>query len=540
MQIKQKIEIFKQFKQTGQKLAGNTVFNGYPIGVWAIQIRSYIKRGKNSGALRFSKDEIMDLEDLGILEKQRETIDEKIDKLIEWNKKYPKAQISGKGKYIKNILHEYAHTEEEYHELIKKFNKMLRYYEYINERYRVGKLTNRQFKKCKEGNVRGFFGYPEKTKKAAQEYKIDIEYADEILTKYKSVEDFLMENIEKVWRKTFEINLENDEVIDRILRRIYDDTDCGILYDYNAVMEQINKLPEKLIIALQGVGENSRNSTQEIVKKMEVSGTVITNYINRAIGILKKEKDKLNVVLIPNFNGLSENEKRKIIELLGNYVFNSDKAYESTSYNVTNLTELVEICKTISKYGALDLTQEQMEEIELRREIMQLQKQEIEYIIGSMPIENLNLTLRAYNALKRQGVSTIQEIIDLDKQKGLKNIRDIGEKVSSEILEKMRYIEKIKKINYLEKQMGQNDIKNYSDITEEENRILDEYKQKEQGELQDSSTPEGEETRIKNESKNTGLERLRYIRDELLARRRVAKMESEEQNLRVQPADMGK
>ena len=44
----QKIELFEKFMQTGEELDGNTIFEGYPIGQWAITIRSNLNTANSS------------------------------------------------------------------------------------------------------------------------------------------------------------------------------------------------------------------------------------------------------------------------------------------------------------------------------------------------------------------------------------------------------------------------------------------------------------------------------------------------------------
>ena len=48
------------------------------------------------------------------------------------------------------------------------FKKLQGYYQYVRYRKYSGKLTEEQISRCKEGNVRGAFGYPESTEKIAQ------------------------------------------------------------------------------------------------------------------------------------------------------------------------------------------------------------------------------------------------------------------------------------------------------------------------------------------------------------------------------------
>ena len=98
--LEEKIEIFERFSKTEEELVGNTVFEGYPIGQWAIRIRASLKR-KNEGkadnaTINPSPEQLEKLETLGILDRQIDsTIDEKIQSLCDWMKKYPKLEMVG-------------------------------------------------------------------------------------------------------------------------------------------------------------------------------------------------------------------------------------------------------------------------------------------------------------------------------------------------------------------------------------------------------------------------------------------------------------
>lgn len=51
------------------------------------------------------------------------------------------------------------------------------------------------------------------------------------------------------------------------------------------------------------------------------------------------------------------------------------------------------------------------------------------------PIDDLNLSVRAYNCLKRAGIDTIEELMEMDED-SLMNIRGIGQTVLCEIMSK--------------------------------------------------------------------------------------------------------
>jgi DNA-directed RNA polymerase subunit alpha len=53
-----------------------------------------------------------------------------------------------------------------------------------------------------------------------------------------------------------------------------------------------------------------------------------------------------------------------------------------------------------------------------------------------MPIEELDLTVRSYNCLKREGINTVAELINLSEDQ-LMNIRNFGSKSVDEVRDKL-------------------------------------------------------------------------------------------------------
>lgn len=212
--LEEKIQIFEKFSQTGEELVGNTIFEGYPIGQWAIQIRSNIKKINNGKqekrTINPTKEQLERLENLGILERKIEsTIDEKIDKLIEWRKKYPKATITPI--VSEKVLSEYAETEEELKKLIEEYENILRYYGYVRGRKSRGKLNEEQIEKCREGNVGGVFGMSTKENNEMEKYGLNEQTINLIRRQYGSLDEFRKIYIEAV------INQNVNEVINKNL-----------------------------------------------------------------------------------------------------------------------------------------------------------------------------------------------------------------------------------------------------------------------------------------------------------------------------------
>ena len=238
--LEQKIEIFERFMQTGEELLGSTTFEGYPIGLWATQIRSGLNRmnkGKDDRVtINPTEKQIEKLESMGILERQIDsTIEEKIDALIEWNKKYPQMRLDHNDdlrimQYDKDFFMRYFLEEEErwlkihdevemttderydrLENIAESFKKLQGYYQYVRYRKYSGKLTEEQISRCKEGNVRGAFGYPESTEKIARDYKQNVESIDDYISRFGSIDEAIAVdfNTHGLIRDCFEINLAN-------------------------------------------------------------------------------------------------------------------------------------------------------------------------------------------------------------------------------------------------------------------------------------------------------------------------------------------
>ena len=54
----------------------------------------------------------------------------------------------------------------------------------------------------------------------------------------------------------------------------------------------------------------------------------------------------------------------------------------------------------------------------------------------SMPIEDLDLSVRSYNCLKREGINTVSELVALSETQ-LMNIRNFGQKSVDEVRDKL-------------------------------------------------------------------------------------------------------
>lgn len=195
--LQEKIDVFtRYFAEENESINGKTVFEGHPIGEWAIQIRSDINNKR--GNIKPDLKQLKQLFKLGILESQRDsTIDEKIDALVQWTDKHPDIVIESRNQETisyatLNQLEELAARENiPYDEILKRYEKLQGYREYVWHRDSKNKLTKAQRTKCKEGGLRGRFGLPSVIEDMAAKYNIDNELAEYIHKNYGSVEEII-------------------------------------------------------------------------------------------------------------------------------------------------------------------------------------------------------------------------------------------------------------------------------------------------------------------------------------------------------------
>ena len=243
--FKQKIKLIEEFIKTGEVLTGKTVYKGYPIGVWVIQIRSQIKKmgngEKKSNIIIITQleEEMEKLVSLGITERVLGTIDERINMLIEWKAKYPKLKFVPQP--TEQTLREYAEDEDSYLFLVSEYTKMRNAYLYVKQRNATGRLSHDNFSRCKEGNVGGVFGYPKRVEELAKRYECSEKEIEYIEDNFGSIDNFLRSykegNIsgkfnlllaQKIIKEVIDIDGKHDSQYDSLYRAII--KTCGLSY----------------------------------------------------------------------------------------------------------------------------------------------------------------------------------------------------------------------------------------------------------------------------------------------------------------------
>lgn len=303
----------------------------------------------------------------GIFMPRISTIDQKIEALIEWNRKYPFAKMVSNF-YIKNPLRYYAHSEEEYKTLSDQFLKMQKYYDYVTDRKSRGKLAPSLEKMCKEGNIRGVFGYPSTTEALSQKYGLKPGKIDYILCKYNTIEDFMKAykegRLDKQDMYIFEDNFANlcidystgtsDPHIVSLLQAIsgdysFSDKKNLRFYDTAKLIEVLGKLNEKeenIIKFRLGICDGKPHTLEETFQQFGLSGRERVKSLERkalrqlrALPSIRKsiyayiDSDIQDEDLTPE----EKTERASILDKIfnSNFIFLPDNGFTQASSDIT-------------------------------------------------------------------------------------------------------------------------------------------------------------------------------------------------------------
>lgn len=164
------------------------------------------------------------------------------------------------------MLREYAQTQEEYAALVAEYETLKKYYDYIRVRRSNGKLSEELCTRCKEGNVRGVFGYPTETGERTKAIGVTEEQMDRILSNYGTFENFVV-----LYRKG-EVNREDIELAEYILKNVVDIDFSPLSSNYDALYCDIFLIPS-----------SSRNINLYSSKKLKEAIQTLTPQERRVI-----------------------------------------------------------------------------------------------------------------------------------------------------------------------------------------------------------------------------------------------------------------
>lgn len=321
-----------------------------------------------------------------------------------------------------------------------------------------GKLTSSQENACKEGNVRGVFGYPVQIEELAKKYRISPDKIDYILSKYGTMEDYI-----KAYRENEDVDFEKDgplrsnvrhslfidvcsrtqnNHLSRLYRAIYPRYLEGSRFDSNLVffdgkkvLEGLEMLPqrEKDIICYRfGLTDGRTHTIDEIGKIFGLTRERIIQVENKTIRKLRKpaarqehfkklydEKESEGKQFTPQ-----EEEKRRLLLdriYSSNLIFTPDEEYSQDLDSIT-MEELREMASELSS---------------IQIEATKREQTILEATLEGTPIETLNFSVRTYYRLKRRGITTVEQLRAMSKDElmatgymGSISLQEIEEKLA--------------------------------------------------------------------------------------------------------------
>ena len=500
VKLEQKIEIFEEFMKTEEKLVGNTIFKGYPIGQWAIQIRNSFNRMNNGKddkvTISLTKEKLEKLESMGILERQIDsTIDEKIDSLVEWRRKYPKIKITPIA--TDEELREYARTDEEFVQIQEEYEKMQRYYDYVRLRKHQGKLNEEQMKRLKEGKIGGVFGYPTRIEELAKRYGILEKDIDYLLTKFGTLDNFYeMHNTGKIEDK------KDRTLEEKIIRNVVDmDDNSNMGYDnlyrdilaikkrepnvyfYSSkrlqeALETLGKREKYVIESIYGLTEGTTPTTLENVgRELGMTGRGVSPIKNKAFRKLRHPARVRKYRITFESECLTDEERQSIEKLKKDIQLQNGNLYE-------NLGKLKEIKERLDKEKErIDKEKERLakeEEERIDKEKERLAKEEEERFNKlykteeeRLDVKDVGFSVRTYNALKRTGINYLGDLENVTEER-LKKVRNFGKKGFEELVAKMQEFGiSFKTKEQLDKERIETQEKRQQELSEEREKIDD-------------------------------------------------------------------
>ena len=451
--LEEKIEIFERYLEEGNDdIDGLTVYEGKPIGQWAVQIRYGIKKGGN-----LTEDQLEKLDELGILERRIDsTLDEKIDALIEWKKKYPDVVITREnlnqpiGDETIKKLKELAQVEGiEFSEIEERYKKIKSYNNYIRHRETEGVLTEQQWNKCKEGNLGGKFGFSTEAEQLAKKLKIDVKQVVDIINNFGSMDNFIQ------MYKDGKLSMYNNKLINnmididynplaqnylRLVKEIFGSSFEFKLFstdELNTAIEALNTRDKEAIQLYFGLIDGKCKTYGDLSKYFDVSESAIRGIISKA----KRELHYQSRLKPFTFEQLKENEyiSDEEIELLSdleNEILNSNLIFQHDSiddldFGKDKFDTIRNIQKNIESREEAEKEENKSKQREAERELKEANDKE------PPTIDDLDLSVRLFNCLKRANINTLEDLEELSYEELLK-IRGLGKDSALEIIAKAK------------------------------------------------------------------------------------------------------
>lgn len=207
-------------------------------------------------------------------------------------------------------------------------------------------------------------------------------------------------------------------------------------------MEKINHFPQNLIIDIEKRYNTGIHLSQGIDIPIKIDEQELPKYLTKILDdktcqiILERYKEVQTLKYIGKKYSLTSERVRQIIEralyMLGNSIKIKEIAW--IPYQVYE-TKSKELKLLESKYNdLLSVLKETFKNSEARDVLESCLLKNTD--AKNIDIEDLDLSVRAYNALKRAGYNTIDDIISTDLKKLIKT-RNLGKRCFDEVVSKI-------------------------------------------------------------------------------------------------------
>ena len=180
MSVSEKIDLFEKYlnENPDKEIHGNTVYEGYQIGSYLIQLRQSMLYSKNN--IEYDNEDKRRMEDLGLLSGKKDSLKDKAERLKLFCEKYPYAFTYANN--LKAKLQKKGNIEE-----ANNLENLCQDYIYIISRRSRGRISDKMEQDLVNARVGGVFGLSNKDKDLIENYAIyDIDY----ITLMKLIQDF--------------------------------------------------------------------------------------------------------------------------------------------------------------------------------------------------------------------------------------------------------------------------------------------------------------------------------------------------------------
>ena len=358
-------------------------------------------------------------------EKLRETLEEKVDKVIEWKKAYPDLKTSYSGdSYINDYFK--AHEEidsNQREEILEKYREIQNDLKYIKLRKNQGKISEEDLEKLRQADVdTNVFGYSDRLQKVMMQYRISDYHASFILNKYGSTEAFAeeykagkldnesIETLGYILNNCVNIDGENEKenrlILAIIAQNKFDTIKAtNIVYSGKKLREHIEKLSYREQKVLLDRFDNNKD-LETIAADMDVTRGRVRIIEAKAIRHLRHHIDEFT------YKNIDEETENKILS--SNVIFRP--FYKGLP------------CDLDFRSVRTTILAQAEEERKLREANKPTTDDQSSFFEG--------LSVRAYNCLKRAGINNLSDIQKLSQEE-LSQVRNLGRKCTIEVIKRM-------------------------------------------------------------------------------------------------------